>query len=35
MQALYRRGFENGKNGKPFLNEPPELSNRPAAASVQ
>jgi hypothetical protein len=32
MQALYKRGFEHGKNGKPFLDQPPELSNRPAAA---
>jgi hypothetical protein len=32
MQALYKRGFEHGKNGKPFLDQPPELSNRPTAA---
>jgi hypothetical protein len=30
MQALYKRGFEHGKNGKPFLDQPPDLSNRPA-----
>jgi hypothetical protein len=32
MQALYKRGFEHGKNGQPFLAQPPELSNRPASA---
>jgi hypothetical protein len=32
MQALYKRGFEHGKNGKPFFDQPPELSNRPAPA---
>jgi hypothetical protein len=30
MQALYKRGFEHGKNGKPFLDQPPDLSNKPA-----
>ena len=36
MQALYKRGFENGKNGNSFVEQPPDLSNKPTtAAAVQ
>lgn len=32
MQSLYKRGFEAGKSGKAFVDQPPDLSNKPAVA---